>query len=181
MWLPVRTMDTKMEPNTKTTKKIRLSNPLWLKFAFYSAIVAVAGWSMSISGIAISHHTGMSEGIVGGVFVAISTSLPELVIAITAVRLKSLTLAVGDIVGGNIFDTLFIAFSDIAYRKGSIFAHISQTEQLWLAVTVLMTGVILMGLLYRERRGIANIGWESATLVIIYVIGLGVIVSGVTR
>jgi cation:H+ antiporter len=45
---------------------------------------------------------------VGGLFIAVSTSLPELVIAVTAVRIKSLNLVVGDIIGGNAFDTLFV-------------------------------------------------------------------------
>ncbi len=89
-------------------------------------------------------------------------------IAITAVRLKSLTLAVGDIIGGNTFDTLFIAVSDIAYREGSIYASISSIEQYWLSITVLMTGILLMGLLHRERHGIANIGWESFLVFLLY-------------
>lgn len=177
MWLPVRTMDTKTEPTGGQKKKIRFRSPLWINFILYSVIVGLSGWLLSISGIAISVHSGLSEGVVGGIFVAVSTSLPELVIAITAVRLKSLTLAVGDIIGGNTFDTLFIAFSDVAYRKGSIFAHISDTEKIWLSLTMLMTGVILMGLLHRERHGIANIGWESFTVLLIYLLGLGLILT----
>lgn len=59
--------------------------------------------------------------------------------------MKSLTLVVGDIIGGNDFDTLFIAVSDLVYRKGSIYADISKIEQCWLAVTILMTGIILNG------------------------------------
>jgi len=31
-----------------------------------------------------------------------------------------------------------------------------------------MTGVLLLGMLRRERRGIANIGWESATVLALY-------------
>lgn len=37
-----------------------------------------------------------------------------------------LSLAVGGIIGGNAFDTLFTAASDIAYRDGSIYAHMDQ-------------------------------------------------------
>jgi len=131
---------------------------------------------LSLVGIEIVSITNISEGLVGGVFTAVSTSLPELVIAITAVRLKSLTLAVGDIIGGNAFDTLFIAVSDIVYREGSIYASVSKIEQFWLAITILMTGIILMGLLHRERHGIANIGWESFLVFIIYISSLAYIV-----
>lgn len=174
MWFPVRTSDTRIEKepvHRRSLIKIKLHfiNPLWLKFIIYSIIVGTAGWVLSRTGLAIADKTGMSEGLVGGVFTAVSTSLPELVIAITAVRMKALTLAVGDIIGGNTFDTLFIAMSDIAYREGSIYANISRIEQFWLAITILMTGILLMGLLHRERHGIANIGWESFLVFVIYV------------
>ncbi len=173
MWLPVKTRDTRIEKETATKSgarsKFHVANPLWLKFILYSVIVGIAGWLLSKSGIAIADQTGMSEGLVGGVFTAVSTSLPEFVIAVTAVRLKALNLAVGDIIGGNAFDTLFIAMSDVAYTDGSIYAFVSITEQFWLAITILMTGILLMGLLHRERHGIANIGWESFLVVIIYI------------
>ncbi|MEJ2140782.1 MAG: sodium:calcium antiporter [Gammaproteobacteria bacterium] len=172
MWMPRRTSDTKFEKEYKRKRKLSFVNPLWGKFLLYSSIVGVAGWFLSITGIQIAAKAGLSEGLVGGVFTAVSTSLPELVIAITAVRMKSLTLAVGDIIGGNSFDTLFLAMSDIAYREGSIYRDISANEQFWLAITILMTGVLLMGLLYRERHGIANIGWESFVVGMLYVSSL---------
>jgi cation:H+ antiporter len=96
--------------------------------------------------------------------------LPELVVAVTAIRMGALTLAVGDIVGGNAFDTLFVAVSDIFYREGPIYAAVAQTEKVWLGAAMLMNAVLLMGLMYRERRGIGNIGLESALILLIYVL-----------
>ena len=90
--------------------------------------------------------------------------------AVTAIRLGALTLAVGDIVGGNAFDTLFIAVSDFFYREGSIYAAITDTEKVWLGSAMLMNSVLLMGLMYRERKGIANIGLESVMILVIYVV-----------
>ncbi|MBI1424446.1 MAG: sodium:calcium antiporter [Gammaproteobacteria bacterium] len=173
MWIPVMTRDTRQEKDTAgARRRIQLTSPHWLTFLIYSAIVGVAGWVLSKTGIAIAAATNTSEGLVGGVFTAVSTSLPELVIAVTAVRLKSLTLAVGDIIGGNAFDTLFIAMSDVFYRKGPIYADVSINEKFWLAITILMSGILLMGLLHRERHGIANIGWESFLVLMLYIISL---------
>jgi cation:H+ antiporter len=81
-------------------------------------------------------------------------------------------LAVGDIIGGNAFDTLFIAASDLAYREGSIYAAISSAEQFWLANSMLMTCVLIMGLIYRERHGLGNIGLESVILLMLYFGGI---------
>jgi cation:H+ antiporter len=169
MWLPRKTSETRTEKDTPSANKQRSNVDLWLQFIIYSVVVGSTGWVLSKTAIEISNQSGLSEGLVGGVFTAVSTSLPELVVAITAVRVGALTLAVGDIVGGNAFDTLFIAVSDIAYREGSIYANVSATEFFWLAVTILMTAIILMGLLHRERHGIVNIGWESFLIFLIYI------------
>jgi cation:H+ antiporter len=85
--------------------------------------------------------------------------------------MKALNLAVGNVIGGNAFDTLFVAVSDVAFRDGPIYAGISRVEVFWLALTALMTSVLLLGLLFRERRGVANIGFESAALLLIYLGG----------
>lgn len=172
MWLPRHTRETRIEPNKQHRRKHHMDGDLWMRFLVYSVVVGFAGWLLSKTAIVISQSSGLSEGLVGGVFTAVSTSLPELVIAITAVRLGSLNLAVGDIIGGNAFDTLFIAVSDFAYTEGSIYASVSAIEEFWLAITVLMTGVILMGLIYRERHGIGNIGWESFLIFLIYMLSL---------
>ena len=43
-------------------------------------------------------------------------------------------------------------------------------------MTILMTAVLLLGLLRRERHGIANIGFESVLLILIYLVGTGYLV-----
>jgi len=171
MWLPRMTQGTVRE-STHSSRKQPVGQSglrLFLAFAVCAAAVALAGWLIAGSGMAIVERTGWSAGIVGGIFIAVATSLPELVVAVTAIRLGALTLAVGDIVGGNAFDTLFIAVSDFFYRPGSIYAAITDTEKLWLGSAMLMNSVLLMGLMYRERKGIANIGMESAMILVIYV------------
>lgn len=171
MWLPRMTQGTVKESNHDTRERpAGQSNlRLFLSFGVCASAVALAGWMMASSGMAIVEQTGWSAGIVGGIFIAVATSMPELVVAVTAIRLGALTLAVGDIVGGNAFDTLFIAVSDFFYREGSIYSAISGTEKLWLGSAMLMNCVLLMGLMYRERKGIANIGLESVLILVIYI------------
>ena len=175
MWLPRKTRDTSAEPSDHSRGRSRHLWKLWLRFAGYATVVTLAGWSLSQLAIPLGEKTGLSHGVVGGVFTAVSTSIPELVVAITAVRMGALNLAVGDIIGGNAFDTLFIAASDIAYREGPIYAAMSSVEQFWLANSMLMTGVLLMGLIYRQRHGPGNIGLESVLLLILYFGGLAIL------
>ena len=89
-----------------------------------------------------------------------------------AVRRGALTLAVGGIIGGNAFDTLFTAASDIAYRKGSIYHAMSEDARFWVALTLLMSGILIMGLIRREREGIGRIGAESMAILVLYIAGV---------
>ena len=169
MWLPRMARGTVLESKPRPgIGKTRSNSQLLAAFTVCAVLVGLSGWVLASVGIAIVDKTGLSAGIMGGIFIAVTTSLPELVVAVTAIRLGALTLAVGDIVGGNAFDTLFIAVSDFFYREGSIYADIDVTEKVWLGSAMLMNAVLLMGLMYRQRRGIANIGMESALILLIY-------------
>lgn len=169
MWRPHRTRETRTdEPDDQNVRRTS-SWGLWLRFAGAAAVVAVAGWLIARSGIALIDQSGLSETIVGTVFTAISTSLPELVAALVAVQRGALTLAIGNIIGGNAFDTLFIAVADIAYRDGSIYHAIAQQQTFQMSLTLLMTGILVMGLIRREKRGVANIGFESFLIPILYI------------
>lgn len=172
MWLPRKTRDTPPERAGHRHGARPQLRALWLRFTGYASVVALAGWFLALLAIPFGEKTGLSHGVVGGVFTAVATSIPELVVAITAVRMGALNLAVGDIIGGNAFDTLFIAASDFVYREGPIYAAVSRVEQFWLANSIVMTGVLLMGLIYRQRRGPGNIGLESVILLVLYFGGL---------
>ena len=81
----------------------------------------------------------------GLLLTATATSLPELVTSVAAVRRGALTLAVGGIIGGNAFDTLFTAASDIAYREGSIYKQMDDGLLLWVSL-LLLFGLLLVHL-----------------------------------
>ena len=178
MWLPRKTHDTPIEEHKSRKRMSKDLAGLWGRFLIYSVIVASAGWLLSQLAVPLVQRTGLSYGVVGGVLTAVSTSIPELVVAVTAVRMGALNLAVGDIIGGNAFDTLFIAASDIAYDEGPIYAAVSSTEVFWLANSLLMTGTLLMGLVYRQRHGPGNIGLESTALLLLYFGGIALLGMG---
>ena len=171
MWQPEQTEETRADtpqPQLRFTGLARL----WTEFLALAALVGTAGWVLARSGIALSRQSGLSETAVGGVFTAVTTSLPELVTAIAAVRQGALTLAVSDIIGGNVFDTLFVAVSDLFYREGSILHAVGERQAFLVSVALLQAGVLLMGLVHREKRGIANIGFESVLVLGAYVVAV---------
>jgi len=168
MWNPQRTAETLIEQPAVDESELPELTSMWLQFAALAVTVAIAGYCVGNAGVSICIHTGLSESLVGGLFTALSTSLPELVTTIAAVRQGALTLAVGGSIGGSSFDVLVLAFSDLAYRHGSIYHALATRQVFVVALTILMTGILLLGLLRREKHGIGNIGFESVLVLILY-------------
>jgi cation:H+ antiporter len=176
LWGPKETPETMLDTPDEEVGGRRTLTILILRFLLLVAVVGLAGYTIGQAGLVISSETGMAEGLVGALLTAVSTSLPELVTTIAAVRRGALTLAVGGIIGGNTFDVLLVAASDAAYREGSIYHQVSSLPIFILAMTIVMTAVLLLGLLRREKYGIANIGFESVLLIVIYFLGTGYLV-----
>jgi cation:H+ antiporter len=171
MWRPYITGDTREDKPDDTNRMPSLSR-LWMEFLSLMAVLGLAGRTLEPAATTISAATHLSQTVVGVMLTAISTSIPELVTSIAAVRRGALTLAVGGIIGGNAFDTLFTAASDIAYRQGSIYHAMSAESISWAALTLLMSGILMMGLIRRQRHGVARIGVESAVILALYVLGV---------
>jgi len=176
MWGPKKTADTRLDVPHEPKGGRRVMVVLLTRFAILAAILILAGYATATSGVAIADKTGISQSVIGAYFTAISTSIHELVTTIAAVRRGALTLAMGGIVGGNMFDTLFIASSDIAYREGSLYHAVSGQPYFLTALSILMTGVLVLGMLRRQRHGIANIGFESALIFVIYLGGTALLI-----
>ncbi|HKJ72173.1 MAG TPA: sodium:calcium antiporter [Gammaproteobacteria bacterium] len=145
---------------------------LWLAFAATAAVVMAAGWAVTRAGEGLAAHTGLSQSLVGALLVAVATSLPELVTSVAAVRRGALTLAVGGVLGGNAFDTLFAAIADVAYRPGSIYHAATSREATLGALTIAMAAVLVLGLLRRQRLGPGRIGLESVVVLALYLVGV---------
>lgn len=157
-------------------KKKREPNPLEKesrssligKYIVYAVIISGGGVVISYTGTNVVEATGMSPVIMGATFMALAASLPDLVTATASVRRGSVGLAIGNIVGGNAFDTIMVVVADIAYTEGSIFNVLDRKVSILVVTTLLMTAVLLIGLIRREKRGLANIGIESYLIMIIY-------------
>lgn len=172
MWNPQVTDETRTDEPDEAAGSGPHLRSLALQFVGLASIVGAAGWTVYRTAVNILRDTGISETVVGMLLTALVTSMPELVTSLAAVRRGALTLAVSGILGGNAFDTLFLGFSDIAYRDGSIY-HAASSQQLFLiALSILMSSTLLVGLLRREKHGIANIGFESFAVVMLYLMGV---------
>ena len=171
MWEPSDTSETVEDvPDEENKENINLG---WLivRFASLAVVVGFAGYFIAQTAIIISDKSGVSASFMGALFTSVATSLPELVVSVSAVRQGALTLAVSNIIGGNTFDVLFVSFADTAYQDGSIYHSATSSQLFVISLTILLTSVLLLGLLHRQKYGFAKVGWESIVSIIVFVGG----------
>lgn len=122
--------------NEEDTEELQ-DKPVWkLLFALVvGMVIVIVGSNITVSAASdIAKALGVSERMIGLTVVALGTSLPELVTCIVAAKKKSADLAIGNIVGSNIFNILFVlgltsVITVVPYQvlflKDSLFAILS--------------------------------------------------------
>ncbi|WP_323792434.1 hypothetical protein [Nocardioides sp.] len=163
MWSPRITHETTEEevanPSSRTTRA------LWVSLATLAGVVSVVGWVIGKAGLGVVAATGWPSAVTGFTLTTAVTSLPELFTLIAAVRMGSVMLGIGGIVGGNVFDTLMITIADVVYTPGTIYAAAGPSALVLLGGTALITTILALGLIVRDRRGI---GFEGIAIPAVY-------------
>ncbi|MDW7672065.1 MAG: sodium:calcium antiporter [Bacillota bacterium] len=137
-------------------------------FIVTGGVIVIAGIMLSLNADIIARNTGLGQTFVGTMLVAGATSLPELVAAIAAIRIGAYDMAVGNVLGSNIFNILILVATDMAYTGGSVYQVVS-TQHLITAITaIILSSIAVIGLFYRSKRTILMLGWDSVAILIGY-------------
>ena len=145
---------------------------VWLKFALAAAAVIGAGIWLSFVGDEIAETYRLDTSFVGSLFLAIATSMPELVVAITALRLGAVDMAVANILGANMLDLTHIFTVDLFYSKGVVLASVSRAHLITTVVTIVMSLIVILGLRFRQKRKtFFVISWYAVALIVLYILG----------
>lgn len=154
------------EKTTPENKK-----PVWLSIILTAVGLAgiILGGDLVVDNAAdIAKAAGMSEVLVGLTIVAAGTSLPELVTSVTASIKKENDIAIGNVIGSNIFNIVFIL--GLSSSIGNITLDWSVLTDL---LVMLGSGIIvlLISLFSKKMRR-----WQGAILVLLYVCYLAYII-----
>lgn len=134
-------------------------------------VVVAAGAWLPFIGSRLAQAMGWHNTFVGTLFVAFATSVPELVVTLSALRLGALDMAIGNLFGSNLFDVLIIAVDDLFFLRGPILSHVSQLHLASAISAMMMNGVAIVGLLYRPTtRLFRTVGWASLFMLVIYLL-----------
>jgi cation:H+ antiporter len=134
------------------------------------AAVFVVGAALMLPGLGaeLAVQTGLGQAFIGSVLIAITTSLPEIVVSLAAVRLGAVDLGVANILGSNLFNLLILALDDVFYRDGVLLAAAEPVHGVSILAVVIMNGLFLIGLTYRALSKRFVVTWDTGAIAAVY-------------
>jgi len=145
-------------------------------YSVAAAVVVGVGTWLPFVGQQIAHLMGWETTFVGTLFVAFATSVPEVVVTLAALRIGALDMAIGNVLGSNLFNVAILAVDDIFYLPGPLFDHVSPIHSVSAVSAIMMSGIAIVGLLYRPTTNLfRKVGWISLFLFLVYLLNSYVI------
>lgn len=143
-----------------------------IHYVINALIVIIASVFLPVIGAGIAESTGLGQTFVGNIFIAISTSLPEVVVSLAAVRIGAIDLAIGNLFGSNIFNIFILSIDDIFFVKGPLFSFVGQSHMISALSAIVMTAIAIIGLTYRAEKKTLFFAWDSIGILLVYMINL---------
>lgn len=143
------------------------------------AAILVGGTLATLSAEGIAENTGTSTGIVGLTLLAAATSLPEFSTAVAAARIRRAELAIGNVLGGNMFNTVLIVMVDAIDQGEPVLRQVDRSSMTAALVACLLTVLYLIGLVERRDKAFLRMGYDSIAVLVVYAAGMAAILAGI--
>lgn len=136
--------------------------------ALASLVIVGAGTRLPYVGVALGEAMGWSTSFVGSLFIATATSAPEMVTTWAAWRTGALDMALGNLLGSNLFDLLVLAFDDLLWTRGPILAEVPLVQAGTATVAATMSAGVAWCLGRRAPRVVGGLTLAGAGLGLLY-------------
>jgi cation:H+ antiporter len=148
----------------------------WQRFAAAAAVVVLAGSWLPQVADRLAHSLSLSRSFVGTVFMAIITTLPEMAVTVSALRLGALDMALGNLLGSNLFNAGILAIDDLFYVRGPLLAGVAPAHAGTAVTALVMSGLVIVGLVMRPQGRVLRVSsWISLGLVAAYAINASLV------
>jgi cation:H+ antiporter len=147
-----------------------------LGYGVAASVVVGAGIWLPFIATRLADMMGWHKTFVGTLFVAVATSLPELAVTISALRMGALDMAIANVLGSNLFNILVLAIDDVFFLQGPILTQVSSIHAVTAFFAVIMSGIVIIGLLIRPiARPLRGMSWISIALFVVFFINFYVL------
>jgi cation:H+ antiporter len=144
-----------------------------LRFGAAAVVVLLAGLWLPDLADQLATLMGWNRSFVGTLFMALITTLPELAVTLGALRLGALDMAIGNLLGSNLFNLLILAVDDLFYRGGPLLSAAAPVHIGSAGAAIVMSSLVLIGLILRPHgRLLRLVSWVSAGLIATYVVNV---------
>ncbi len=141
----------------------------YIKFTINALIIIIAATFLPMIGEGIAETTGLGQTFVGNIFIALTTSLPEVVVSLTAIRIGAVDLAISNIFGSNIFNIAILAIGDIFFIKGHILSFANANNIISALSAISMTVIAIIGIVYRASKRPLFLSWDSIAILLVFI------------
>ncbi|MBI4525662.1 MAG: sodium:calcium antiporter [Deltaproteobacteria bacterium] len=141
-------------------------------FGVNAVLIIGAAMYLPHLGAEIAARTGLGQTFVGSVFIALSTTLPELVVSVSALTIGAADMAVGNLFGSTVFNILVLAIDDFFYTAGPLLAHVSGNHVVSAVSAMVALSIAVIGLTYRAAEKPALFAWDSLAILAVYFFNL---------
>jgi len=152
-------------------EKITLKRGI-IYFGIAAFTIVISGITLIYSAEKIAYYTGFGQTFVGSIIVAAITSLPELVAAVSALKLGAYDMIVGNVFGSNIFNMSIIFLLDLFYQQEAILNVISLNHLLTALLGIILCIISILGLFYRSEKDFLAVGIDSIFILVAYLTGV---------
>lgn len=142
------------------------------RYAMAAAFVVGAALLLPQLGARLAEETGLGEAFVGSLFIAITTSLPEIVVSLTAVRIGAVDLGIANVLGSNLFNLLILGLDDVFYVQGPLLASVGDGHVVSVLAVVMMYALFLAGLTYKALTKRFVVAWDTSAIVGVYAVAV---------
>lgn len=148
---------------------------VFILFIFAAIITVIAAVKLSTYADVMSERTALGGMLVGTIFLAGATSLPEVTTSLTAIAISNPDLAVGNVLGSNLFNLLIIASFDLYFRKEQIYKGAAQSNQYTVYLGMLLTSLVFLALMLKLPYSLLGVGLDTIVILSVYIIGMYVL------
>lgn len=146
--------------------------PLWQQLAFLvvgAAVIAVGARLLVNHGTIIATKLGVPETVIALTFVALGTSLPELVTTITSLKKGRASLGIGNVIGANVFNLVLVSgvavtLAPFEVPVGKTFFGINSSLIMDIPLMLVVMLLLTVPALMKKKLG----RWQGITLLCIY-------------
>ena len=160
-------------PNKKDLRRVII------KFSLAAAVVIIMGIMLigfakelaSREFVIGSIRITLGNSFVGTIIVALVTSLPEVVVSISAYKIGAVNMAVANLFGSNTFNVVLIPVMEFVSGKESILAMVQPHHIVSAGFAIAMTTIAIMGVVYRSRKSFLYLGLDALAILGFYLLG----------